>query len=214
MRGWLTPDILTPDVAHVRRLLIPGDKYVLAAVSGALVDLTYPYNWEAQGAATPDETAQAMSVMYQRFTQEIWSMIGAIVPCVTASTPVGCLECDGATYDGVDYPDLYAVIDAAWKGAGTVFVVPDLRGKFPLGMSVGHAMAGSGGQESVALVESEIPGHTHSTGNSLTGAALMPGEGPVLVPNPLPASTGSTGGNGSHENMPPFVAVRYVLIAR
>jgi microcystin-dependent protein len=42
----------------------------------------------------------------------------------------------------------------------------------------------------------------------------MPGEGPVLIPNPLPALTGSTGGGAAHENMPPYIALRFVLIAR
>lgn len=214
MRGWLTPESLTPNAAHVRRLFIPGDAIMLANVCGALLDMTYPTSWEQQGAVTPDEAAAAALVMYQRFLVETWSMIGAIVPAIVGATPPGCLELDGATYDGVDYPDLYAVIDSRWDNGDGTFTVPDMRGKFPLSMSASFDMGATGGSETVTLTEAQIASHTHTTGNSLTSAAVMPGEGPVLIPNPIPAATGATGGGGSHDNMPPYVAVRYVLIAQ
>lgn len=213
MRAWLTPNSLTPNVAHVRRLVIPGDKVVLASVAGALLDLTYPNSWEAWGSVSPEDTAQAMLDMYVRFNLETWSMIGAIVPCVTASTPAGCLELDGTTYDGEAYPELYAVLHDAWKNEGGTFTVPDLRGKFPLALSGSHPMGDTGGSETVTLSAGQMPSHNHTTGNSLSSLAVMPGEGPVLVPNPVPALTGSAGGDGAHDNMPPYVALRYVLIA-
>lgn len=213
MGGWQTPDSLAPDNAHVRRLIIPGDMNMLANVNGALLELTYPESWEKFGDVEPEDAANACFAMYLRFQTEIWGMIGAIVPAITADTPPGCLECDGATYDTDDYPDLAAVIHGVWDNGDGTFTVPDLRGKFPLGASTGHTMGSTGGAETVTLGVGEMPAHAHSTGNSLTSAAVMPGEGPVLVPNPIPASTGSTGGDGSHQNMPPFVALRYVLIA-
>lgn len=203
-----------PGVAHTRRLFIPGDAQMLANVTGALLELTYPYNWEEQGAVTPDEAADASLTMYNRFLVDVWSMIGAIVPCVTATTPEGCLELDGSTYDGETYPDLYDTLHDEWLNGDGTFTVPDLRGKFPLALSASHAMGATGGSETVTLTESQMPSHNHQTGNSLTGAAVMPGEGPVLVPNLIPAYTGDTGGDGSHDNMPPFLALRYVLIAK
>lgn len=214
MRAWLTPQTLLPSAAHVRRLFVPGDALMLANVCGALLELTYASNWEQQGAVTPGQAADAALLMYTRFLKETWSMIGAIVPAITASTPAGCLELDGATYDGLDYPDLYAVLHSTWINGDGTFTVPDLRGKFPLGLSASHAMGATGGAENVTLSIAQMPAHSHTIGNSLTGAAVMPGEGPVLVPNPIPTTTYSTGGDGSHENMPPYLAVRYVLIAQ
>lgn len=44
-----------------RRLLIPDDLTILAAVGGALSELTKPYNWEQVGTMTPGEAAELMS---------------------------------------------------------------------------------------------------------------------------------------------------------
>lgn len=210
---WLTPNSLTPDKAHVRRLFIPGDIEMLAVVNGALLDLTYPENWELQGTVTPDEAAAAAWTMYQRAQVETWSMIGAIVPSVTADTPPGCLELDGATYNGELFPLLYDVLDAYWLNGDGTFTVPDLRGRFPLALSASHTMGDGGGAETVTLDVSEMPSHNHDIGNTLISAAVMPGEGPVLIPNPIGTVTGNRGGGGAHDNMPPYVALRYVLIA-
>lgn len=213
MRGWLTPDTLTPNAAHVRRLVIPGDRVMLANVCGALLDMTYETSWEQQGAVTPAEAAQASLDMYGRFLVETWSMIGAIVPAITADTPVGCLELDGATYNGDDYPDLYAVIDSFWKNGDGTFTVPDLRGKFPLSLNGSHGMGATGGAETITLTEAQMPAHTH--GESTAVPAVINGgvEAPAAAATPSTGVTGSAGSSQAHDNMPPFVALRYVLIA-
>jgi hypothetical protein len=59
---WLTPDDLPTD-KRCRRLLIPDNLDIVAAVTGALVSLTHAYNWEQFGSITPDEMAQAMIEM-------------------------------------------------------------------------------------------------------------------------------------------------------
>lgn len=214
VRAYLTGETLEPGVSHTRRLFIPGDGQMLANVCGALLDLTYETSWEEFGAVTPADAADAALTMYNRFLVETWSMIGALIPAITASTPPGCLELDGSTYDGDDYPDLYAVLHSEWLNGDGTFTVPDLRGKFPLATSASHAMGQTGGAETVTLTTDQMPSHIHTTGNSISGVAVSPGELPVLCPNPLPAYTGSAGGDGSHNNMPPFLAVRYVLIAQ
>lgn len=187
---------------------------MLANVSGALLELTYAGNWEEFGAVTPADAADAAFVMYNEFTKDIWSMIGALVPTITATTPPGCLELDGQTYNNGDYPALAALLDSHWDNGDGTFTVPDLRGRFPLALNGSHAMGDTGGTETVTLSVDEMPSHNHITGNSLSSLAVMPGEGPVLVPNPLPTTTQNAGGGGSHNNMPPYMALRYVLIAR
>lgn len=141
-------------------------------------------------------------------------MIGQIIPYLSADPPDNTLPCDGSSHLRVDYPDLYAVLDAAFKDDPDNFHVPDLRGRTIIGVSGSHAIGASGGEETHTLIAGEMPSHNHTTGNSLTSAAVMPGEGPVLVPNPLPAWTGSAGGDGAHNNMQPYVALRYAVIAR
>jgi len=65
-RGWLTPDTLPSDVV-CRTLKIPDELYLIVAVSGALLDLTYPDNWEQFGDQTPQDTADAMYAMLRDF---------------------------------------------------------------------------------------------------------------------------------------------------
>jgi microcystin-dependent protein len=64
--------------------------------------------------------------------------IGSILPFAGSSLPIGYLLCDGAEILRSKYPDLYSVIGNTYgigplQGTGT-FRLPDLRGRFPLGV--------------------------------------------------------------------------------
>jgi len=105
---------------------------------------------------------------------------------------------------------------AADWAAGKTITIPDLRGKFPGGAG-GTAMAtlgDSGGAETHTLVESEIPAHTHtqiqslSTGGSAFRATNNDGSNPTATNQ---NTVTSTGGDGAHENMPPWVALAYII---
>jgi len=64
-RGWLTPNSgATTTVC--RPILIPIDDqlFFMAAINGALNELTKEYNWEQFGDMTPDDAAAAMLDMY------------------------------------------------------------------------------------------------------------------------------------------------------
>jgi len=56
---WLTPDNI-PEADDCRPLFIPADSTWLALVSGALTELTLPYNWEKFGSLTVAETVAKM----------------------------------------------------------------------------------------------------------------------------------------------------------
>lgn len=62
-----------------RVLNVPSDMYLWSALSGALLDLTRPDNWEAFGSVTPAETAERMRQMVQDF----WDITP---PCATMTT--------------------------------------------------------------------------------------------------------------------------------
>jgi len=67
--AWLTPDAIASD--GIRRwLCIPNTPELIASVTGALLPLTYAENWEAYGTITPDETALAMSLMFEDFVAQ------------------------------------------------------------------------------------------------------------------------------------------------
>jgi len=68
--GWLTPNSPAPDELRCRSISVPDDIDLVAAVSGALLDLTKPYNWEQYGTMTPDEASQIMLMAVQDFMND------------------------------------------------------------------------------------------------------------------------------------------------
>jgi microcystin-dependent protein len=65
--------------------------------------------------------------------------VGAVFPFAGIIIPNGYLLCDGSEVTQTDYPELFAIIQFTYKaqsqlsGLGT-FALPDLRGRFPLGL--------------------------------------------------------------------------------
>jgi microcystin-dependent protein len=65
--------------------------------------------------------------------------VGVIMPFAGTAVPDGYLLCDGSEVKTADYPTLYGVIGYTYKSAtlllgAATFALPDLRGRFPLGM--------------------------------------------------------------------------------
>jgi len=106
--------------------------------------------------------------------------IGTIVPFAGDNAPVGWLLCNGQEVQTVDYQELYSLIGYKYKSVDLVkvgfFAVPDLRGRFPLGVhNMGgltpnqsivndpnaQIIGGIGGQEAVVLDETNLPDHKH-----------------------------------------------------
>lgn len=67
---WLTPDLPTPDNRRGRCFSVPDDVQLVAAVSGALLPLTYAASWEKFGSMTPDEAAAIMSAAFEDFVSD------------------------------------------------------------------------------------------------------------------------------------------------
>jgi len=63
---WLTPDSI-PEADDCRPLSIPADSAWLALVSGALTELTLPYNWEKFGTLTVAETVAKMQEIIDNY---------------------------------------------------------------------------------------------------------------------------------------------------
>lgn len=142
------------------------------------------------------------------------SQIGEIKTTGSATIPSGCLLCDGATYDRVDYPDLYTALAPAFIVDADSFKTPDLRQSFISGTSVSGDVGTTGGEATHTLDVSEIPSHSHTIPLTTTTLAVEPGEVAVLSPIPiLTASTGDTGGSGSHNNLPPYIELMYYIVA-
>lgn len=155
---------------------------------------------------------------------------GIIVPYGGSTAPGGWLLCDGTTglnsTTDLTLADLYAVIGTTFGGTGAAdFDLPDMRGNFPLGKDnmggvsrnrVTHTNADTVGAEEGAethtLVESEMPAHTHVQNLSTSAGAVTVATGVAsrTIDTNGPA-TDSTGGDGAHENMSPYMTLNYLI---
>lgn len=111
-------------------------------------------------------------------------MAGMVQMFAGSTAPTGWLLCDGEQYLKTEYPELYAAILDAYGDTtkGWVaptdsdhFRVPDLRGRFPLGVGNGtasghtaHALASGSGAEKVTLAADNMPYHRHALGQLTT----------------------------------------------
>jgi microcystin-dependent protein len=118
---------------------------------------------------------------------------------------------------------------------GSHFNVPDLRGQLPLGLdNLGGAalanrvtasslgggdadlLGGDGGAEMHTLLTTQIPVHDH--GKTLTAGALAnsdeSGATNTTSVKRSDFAVRSTGGDGAHNNMPPWIALNYLIYAQ
>lgn len=194
----------------------------LAVLFYATPYLTARYNWINRNDPM-DEVTDAdwdtISAYVDGLLYEVKNpMIGYIVPYVTADPPANVLPCDGSTYLRDDFPTLYDVLDSIYIVDEDHFSVPDLRGRTVIGAGDGSGLTSrsagdTGGEETHQLTESELASHSHGIGGAGTGLAVAPGELPVLTPSIFPGSTDSAGGDSPHNNMQPFYALNYGVIA-
>jgi len=111
--------------------------------------------------------------------------------------PKGWAWCDGQLLPLSQNTALFSLLGTTYGGNGkSNFALPDLQGSAPMhpgqgpGLSL-HDLGETGGSETVTLLESEIPAHTHAI-----QAANFPGD--VQVPQPA-VSLARTGSGNSYQ---------------
>jgi len=212
--GYITPSV-EPTASRCRRLLVPSDTRMIAALYGQLLELTEAKNWEQTDGITVGETTDIWNDIFLSFVQGSFCMIGAIVPLLNDSVPDSMLLCDGSTFLEVDYPELYAVLPAALQIDPDTGQLPDLRDSFILAAGTSHTDHDTGGAEDHTLSTNEMPAHTHNYNyNSQliipTGVEFPNNR---VIPAPVPTPTSSAGGDAAHNNMPPFYVLKYAVVA-
>ena len=163
--------------------------------------------------------------------------IGEIKMWPTTTAPSKFLLCAGQAVSRTGYSALFAVLGTQF-GAGdgtTTFNVPDLRGRFPLGLdnmggtsanrvtdAAADTMGGSGGAETVTLTAAQLPAHNHdlyreqgSSGGALAGGVSINTAANRTV---APAWTSGyaqspAGGGTAHPNIPPYLAINFIIYA-
>lgn len=147
---------------------------------------------------------------------------GGIMMYGGSSAPTGYLLCDGSAVSRTTYANLYTAIGTAY-GAGdgaTTFNVPDMRSRLPIGYGAGTGLSSRGignygGNETHTLSTSEIPAHSHAATAGLflevygAGSFNIPLAAGFAAENH--ANTANAGGGGSHNNMPPWLCVNFII---
>jgi microcystin-dependent protein len=140
--------------------------------------------------------------------------------------PLGWAFCDGQVLAIAQSEVLFNLIGTTYGGDGqSTFQLPDLRGRVPVHQGAGYVQGESGGQETVTLSAAQLPAHGHAMYASTAAASATQGPTGVLASSAAMRLYGSgapnmamdanamsqVGGNQPHENMPPFVALNYII---
>lgn len=151
----------------------------------------------------------------------------------------GFAQCNGQIVPINQYTALFSLLGTTYGGNGTTtFFLPDLRGRVPLhyGQGAGltnRALGDRSGTESETLTAAQIPVHTHTAATTVKGSSSAANAG--TASGNVPAGTGrsniyqtgtpdvnlnagaattvnaNTGGGGSHNNIPPFLALNFQI---
>ena len=166
---------------------------------------------------------------------------GAVIPFAGVDLPEGWYWCDGSNYNRTTDQALFDAIGVTYgNGDGSTgsFSVPDLRFTTVVGANYGpkpdrwkpanaYSLGSTGGHETVTLNVSQIPSHGHGqTAISGPGGKATVPNGPRkqrTIHSSAPAGLGfssafvvqantlSTGGGKPHTNMPPYMALNFII---
>lgn len=147
--------------------------------------------------------------------------------------PKGWAWCDGQLLPLSQNTALFSLLGTTYGGNGkSNFALPDLQGRSPMhpgqgpGLSL-HDLGETGGSETVSLLESEIPAHSHTLkfGNA-TATSTMPISYSALAKSPQvnasvytnltsslakAAVLAPAGGDQPHNNMQPYLTFYFCI---
>ena len=145
--------------------------------------------------------------------------------------PKGWAWCDGQLLPLSQNTALFSLLGTTYGGNGkSNFALPDLQGRAPMhpgqgpGLSL-HDLGETGGSETVTLLESEIPSHSHSLvvsaadgisqtpQNELlaTGINVSQYHTPGALTSLSPQALAPAGGDAPHNNMQPYLTFYFAI---
>jgi microcystin-dependent protein len=145
--------------------------------------------------------------------------------------PKGWAWCDGQLLPISQNTALFSLLGTTYGGDGkSNFALPDLQGRAPMhpgqgnGLSL-HDLGETGGSETVTLLQTEIPAHTHAltasqadaiertpSGQLLaTGIAVGQYGAPAALTPMSPSTVTPAGGDQPHNNVQPYLTFYFCI---
>ena len=148
--------------------------------------------------------------------------------------PKGWAFCDGQILPLSQNTALFSLLGTTYGGDGkSNFALPDMQGNVPMhpgqgpGLSL-HDLGETGGSDSVSLLESEIPSHSHTMmaftglGNRLTPIAnsisretgatsFVPSTANPPTFNMSSNAVAPAGGDQPHNNLQPYLTLNFCI---
>jgi microcystin-dependent protein len=143
--------------------------------------------------------------------------------------PRGWAWCDGQLLPLSQNTALFSLLGTTYGGNGqSNFALPDLQGRAPMhpgqgpGLSL-HDLGETGGSETVSLLESEIPAHSHGlfgvndSGLQTSPASSMVARASIYQSSLSPqvnmalAMLAPAGGDQPHNNMQPYLTFYFCI---
>jgi microcystin-dependent protein len=146
--------------------------------------------------------------------------------------PRGWAWCDGQLLPLSQNTALFSLLGTTYGGNGkSNFALPDLQGRVPMhpgqgpGLSL-HDLGETGGSDTVTLIESEIPAHSHVVNAAITPASQRNPSDAVLarsrnatvyqntvtqLTSMAPQAIAPAGGDQPHNNMQPYLTFYFCI---
>lgn len=156
--------------------------------------------------------------------------IGEVLLVPYNFAPKGWAECAGQLLPISQNTALFSLLGTTYGGDGkSTFALPDLRGRTPISSGQGpglslYDLGQTGGEETVTLLVSQMPAHTHAVMGSGNVATLATPGGNVWASqsllniygtssdSPMAAgAVGTTGGGQPHDNLSPYLTLNYII---
>lgn len=140
--------------------------------------------------------------------------------------PRGWASCDGQLIPISQNTALFSLLGTTYGGDGrSTFALPNLNGRVAMHPGQGpglpqHDLGEEGGVETVTLLASQMPSHSHerraASGNATTHnpAAAVPATSEVQLYGPAKSADQalySAGGGQPHSNMQPYLVLNYFI---
>jgi microcystin-dependent protein len=162
--------------------------------------------------------------------------IGQIILFAGNFAPRGWAFCEGQLLPIAQNTALFSILGTTYGGNGqTTFALPDLRGRVPMQPGNGpgltpHSLGEASGSETVTLLSTQIPAHTHALGahGGQADASSPDGAVPAVAVDPntqqplnlysatvtttmAPTAVGIAGGSQPHQNMQPYLCLNFII---